>query len=203
MLTVALVALTVGKLDVSFAPDRLTSVEYSLALSSKGHKWIFETRVLKRYQQDEAKYVDRFVRATCDGKTMWREQVGMDKPKHLPYGNFIRFSKPTVKAPWQIVAIRGHYGLGAHWDTHFYSLNGRKLNLLGRPPAANSNGPVNYEGKPDQWLFDDFDHYIMRDEKKPLSYVLYSLDGPNKLRKVRLWRSNGKRLKDTVGLSKW
>src|SRR5687767_8907994 len=106
MLIVTLVVLGVSKFDASYPPDSLTKVEDKLTLSSKEHRWIFETRVTRRWDES-GRFINRFVRATCDRKLAWREEVGLDHPKKLPSGNFMKFSRPKVKAPWEIVAIRG------------------------------------------------------------------------------------------------
>ncbi len=201
MLVATIVLCLAGRIDPIYPPDRLTKVEAKTLIASAGRRWVFETRCMVKWDET-GKYIDRYVRATCDGKVAWREQVGIDHPKHLPYGNLIKFAKVKVKATSPVLAIRGHHGMGQHWDTLFYLVQGKKLTLLGRPPARNSNGPTNYKGRANEWLFDDYDHYQHRSGDTPWHFVLYRLEG-SKLKKIRSWDAKGKRAADTVGITDW
>lgn len=188
----------------AFPPDQLTEVQSSLSVQVGKSRWRFETRQMRTYDQRNA--VDRFVRVAKNAKVVWQEQAGLDAPKHLPFGFFFKFSQVQVASRWPIVAIRGHSGIGFHQDTLFFAVEDGKLRQLGRPPAPNSNGPVNYQGRKDLWLFDDYDVYQHKSASTPgppLHYVLYRVS-PTGMKKIRSWLApSGARLRDTVKLNDW
>jgi hypothetical protein len=188
----------------TFPPDRLTEVQASLSIIAGMDRWRFETRQMRRYDQENG--VDRFVRVTRNGREIWKEQAGLDAPHHLPFGFFFKFSHVEIKSRWPVVAIRGHSGIGFHQDTLLFAIIKGKLVRLGRPPSPNSQGPVNYQGRKDLWLLDDFDVYEHKSTKSagpPLRYVLYRVTARG-MQRLRSWKpSKGVRLKDTIKLNDW
>jgi hypothetical protein len=188
----------------AFPAEAEAVVEHKLMLLAGSDRWTFETRRRKRY--DPWASIDRFVRISLNGKTMWQEPAGLERPRRLPYGFFFRFSKVDIQAPWPVVAIRGHSGIGFHQDTKLFAIANRHLIFLGVPPSPNANGPVNYRGRSNLWLFDDYNVYQHKSASlagPPLRYMLYRVD-LHGLRRVRSWIApSGMRVEDTIKLNDW
>ena len=122
------------------------------------------------------------------------------EPPWLPWGIYFQAARPRVRAPFPVFVIAGHSGIGEHEDRMFYGIVNRRLVILGKPPANNSNGPVNWRGRKDMWVFDDYDWYLQRDTHQPIKHHLYRVTTSG-MEFVRSWQAPGNvRVKDTVGL---
>jgi len=125
-------------------------------------------------------------------------QESSEHPAWVPDGQYFRVVQPKCKSPFPVVLIAGHAGLGHQEDRLFCAIYRGSVIVLGRPPTPWSNGPINYRGRRDLWLFDDFDYYDNMTKPQHLHYVLFKIKG-GRLERVKSWlAAGGKRLPKTV-----
>jgi hypothetical protein len=153
---------------------------------------------------DAGRHLDRHISISKNGRYVLTPTV--PDGARFPSGNFWKFARTPVRGRYPVVALRGHSGIGWHWDTMFYRIRGGRLQTVGRAPADNSNGPVNWRGRDDLWLFDDHDRYLARDDERfRPNLLLYRIDSRSgRMRLLRRWPSpRGSVVRDTVRLNRW
>lgn len=197
MVPLALFALGIGAQASDFPPLRETVLESGVTVQSQGHLWRLEFRQWKPAAEANAS-PQRFFRATCDKRVAWEQWADVEEKTRFPQGVYFKVAQVKVTSKYPVIALRASTGMTTSVDTVFFRLAGDRMVYAGKPPATNSRGPVNYRGRSDQWLFDDYDWY----STAPLRYVLYRLDSQGKLQRVRSWKApGGKALPDTVRLA--
>lgn len=170
-----------------------------LIIRSEGHVWEFrhlwvKTHLLNRGLKDDP--IEVFY---LDCQPVKRIE-GYSGKSWEPQGRYFQAVRVPIKSRFdKVVAVRGAFGLGTHWDTMFYGIRGQRLTLIGRSPANNSNGPVNYKGRRDDWLFDDYDRYRTMGGDLSIHLVLLRIGANGRFQKVGQWRSrHDRRLRKTV-----
>ena len=128
------------------------------------------------------------------------EKNGTPVLKVMPgAGPFIESCRVAIRPGYPVIAVRGAYGLGVHWDTLFFAIRHGRLIRMGGPPAMNSRGPVLWHGRKDVWAFDDFDRYeFMAAHRRLPRIVLMKVGRDLRLRRWRTLRPQRKRLPTTV-----
>lgn len=138
-------------------------------------------------------------------------------PIQRVHGAFFGISIPKLRAPFKIAAIRGHSGAGHGQQTLFLGFRNGKVFQMGFDSEGTEvGGPINYDGRSDLWLFDDYDWYThydlattsgppnfygISDPPPPLHRRLYHIGANGKLQYVRKWVAPArKKLPDTVGI---
>jgi len=201
MIALALVALGIGGQDSDFPPLRETALESGVSVRSQGHRWRLEFRRWKAAAEANAD-PQRFLLATCDGRIVWQTWADVQEPKNLPGGVYFKVGRVDIASKYPVIAIRTSTGIGMHTATKFFRLVDTRIVYAGKPPAKNSHGPINYRGRQDEWLFDDYDWYEAARPNWTLRYALYRLDEKGRLRPVRVWKApKGQGLRDTVRLT--
>jgi hypothetical protein len=173
----------------------MPQVSSSATLSVHGIDWRFSV------MQESAEPFRMYIQISKNGKTVLRHSnAKREAPYWVPTGAYWKVAVPKVRSPFPVVAISGHSGFGHHEDRLFLGIIAGEIRRLGKPPSGNSGGPLNFRGRADLWLFDDFDYYRNLHEKAPVNLVLFQVDTRG-MRAVRKWRSKGNaRVKDSTGI---
>jgi hypothetical protein len=113
-------------------------------------------------------------------------EVARCVPLEFPFCNAYLVN---IHPGYPVIAIRGEWGLGEHWDTIIFAVRHGRLIRMGRPPAQNSNGPILWHDNPKIWAFDNYDRYESMDHSLRLACVLYRIGPDGKLQKWRTVRT--------------
>jgi len=134
---------------------------------------------------------DKLNLVLLDGRIVKRfsdTMYGPERPSWEPWGLYLAAEPLPVRSPYErVVAFRGAGGLGSHWDTVFYGFTGGRMTFIGRAPGQNANGPVNWKGHRDLWLFDDRDIY--RREEPVTRHLLFKVEPNRTMLRMRGWPS--------------
>jgi len=104
-------------------------------------------------------------------------------------GPYVQACKVAINPGYPVIAVRGAFGLGSHWDTIFFAIRHARLIRLGHAPANNSHGPVLWHGRRDVWAFDDLDRYEFM--AKPGRRPRIVLMRVGKDRRLHRWKTLG------------
>ena len=157
-----------------------------------GHKWEFKVFWLRDGSNDDRNQeLDKLNLVYLDGKVVKRiANEGLRRPWE-PQQLYLAAEPIRIRSPYEaVVAIRGAWGLGSHWDTVFYGCSGPRMVLIGRAPANMSNGPLQYGSGHSKWLFDDYDRYeAMRGGSGVTKHLVFQIRKGRPMRLIGTIRS--------------
>lgn len=116
----------------------------------------------------------------------------------VPLETMVSAYMVDIRPGYPVFAVRGEWGLGAHWDTMLFAIRRNSLVMMGQPPAMNSNGPIVWHGLRNVWAFDNFDRYKAMDHSLRLSRVLMRVGTDGKLHRLKTIRTRHPRIPITI-----
>lgn len=185
-----ILALFAGDQTFRFPPLSKCELSLSLKVRADGVPWSVDCY---RYDKADIKHYEAegFAVIRKNGK-----EIARWAPLQRP---FCSAYQVDIKPGYPVVAVRGAWGIGSHWDTMLFAIRKGKLVKMGRPPAMNSNGPILWRGQKDIWAFDNFDRYEdMHNEKFRLARVLMKVDPNGRLRKWKTTVTPHPRVRTTI-----
>lgn len=182
----AVIATSIGDLPPLASYDLYRECTWT----TRGHKWAFRVYWLKsalvhnNYKRDSE--LDKLNLVFRDGRVVKRFANEKDRPEWEPWGPYLAAQKVNVRSPYErVIAVRGAGGLGVHWDTTFYGFQMGTMTYIGRAPALNANGPLNWRASRSLWVFDDYDSYRQREGKGVTRHMVFRIDKGKAMRPVR------------------